>query len=109
MRSTVVSAALFAALVVGARAVATQGPDGAALYKQNCATCHGATGAPAPAMAKALGIPTFDAALLGKVSEDSMVAVLKHGQGKNMKSFKDKLSADQMVAVVKYIRGTFGK
>ncbi len=86
-----------------------QGPDGQALYKQNCVACHGATGVPAPAMAKALGIPTFDAAVFAKVSEDSMLAVLKHGAGKNMKSFKDKLSDDQMVAIVKYIRSTFGK
>lgn len=109
MRSAVVSVALFGALVVGARAVATQGPDGAALYKQDCATCHGANGAPAPAMGKALGVPTFDAALFTKVSQDSMLAVLKNGSGKNMKSFKDKLSADQMTAVIKYIRTAFAK
>lgn len=60
-------------------------------------------------MAKALAIPTFDAALLGKVSQDSMLAVLKNGSGKNMKSFKDKLSAEQMAAVIKYVRSTFGK
>ncbi len=108
MRSVVVSVALLAALVVGMRTAVAQAPDGQALYKQNCVACHGATGVPAPAMAKALGIPTFDATLLSKVSEDSMLAVLKNGAGKNMKSFKDKLSADQMAAVIKYVRGTFG-
>ncbi len=112
MKLALLSITLLAALAVGARTAAAQAaaPDGAALYKQDCATCHGATGAPAPAMAKALGgIPTFDAAFVSKVSADSMTAVLKNGAGKNMKSFKEKLSADQMAAVVKYIRTTFAK
>lgn len=108
MKSTVVSVAMLVAIVGVTRSAAAQAADGEALYKQNCVACHGATGAPAPAMGKALGIPTFDAALMAKVSEDSMLAVLKNGSGKNMKSFKDKLSAEQMAAVIKYLRGTFG-
>lgn len=107
MRALALSLALLAALAAGAKEAAAQGPDGGAVYQQQCATCHGATGAPAPAMAKALAIPTLDAAFLAKVSDDSVAAVVKNGAGK-MKPFKDKLSAEQIVAVVKYVRGTFG-
>lgn len=111
MKSAVASIALLGALVFGARNTLAQSsaPDGQALYKQDCATCHGAAGVPAPAMAKAMGIPTFDAALFARVSADSMIAVLKHGQGKAMKSFKDKLTDEQMAAVIKYLRTAFAK
>lgn len=107
MKSAVASVALLATLALGTRMAAAQTPDGGALYKQQCATCHGAAGVPAPAMAKALAIPTLDAAFLAKVSDDSLSAVVKNGAGK-MKPFKDKLSAEQIAAVVKYVRGTFG-
>ncbi len=108
MKALALSLALFAALAVGSRDAAAQGPDGQAVYKQQCATCHGAAGVPAPAMAKALTIPTLDAVFLAKVSDDSISAVVKNGAGK-MKGFKDKLSADQVAAVVKYVRRTFGR
>jgi len=108
MKAVVLSFTLCAALALGTRSAAAQGPNGEALYKQQCATCHGAAGAPAPAMAKALAIPTLDAAFLAKVSDDSITAVVKNGAGK-MKGFKEKLSAEQITAVAKYVRGTFGK
>jgi cytochrome c6 len=107
MKAVVLSLALVTALAATSRDAAAQGPDGQAVYKQQCATCHGAAGVPAPAMAKALAIPTLDAAFLAKVSSDSIMAVVKNGAGK-MKGFKDKLSADQIAAVVKYVRTSFG-
>jgi mono/diheme cytochrome c family protein len=108
MKGLALSLALLAALAAGTRDAAAQGPDGQAVYKQQCATCHGAAGVPAPAMAKALAIPTLDAAFLAKVPNDSVVAVVKNGAGK-MKGFKDKLSAEQIAAVAKYVRGFGGK
>lgn len=109
MKAVAVSLTLLTLLVGGARTAMAQAPDGQALYRQHCVSCHGATGVPAPAMAKALGVPTFDAALVKQVSQDSMLAMVTNGDGKNMKSFKDKLSAEQRAAVIQYIRGTFGK
>ena len=41
-------------------------------------------------------------------SQDSIVAVLNHGAGKDMKSFKDKLSPAEIAAVAKYLKETFG-
>jgi mono/diheme cytochrome c family protein len=107
VKALALSLALFTALAAGTPNTASQGPNGQALYQQQCATCHGAAGVPAPAMAKALGIPTLDAAFLAKVSDDSVLAVMKNGAGK-MRPFKDKLSADQMTAVAKYLRSSFG-
>ena len=39
------------ALGLGASRAEAQQPDGAALYKQNCRSCHGAQGVPTPRMA----------------------------------------------------------
>jgi mono/diheme cytochrome c family protein len=83
-------------------APAAQEPDGQALYLQNCRTCHGAKGvAPArmatlyPALTPLAGI---------SLPADSIVAVLQHGKGKDMKSFADRLSAAQMAAVAKFVK-----
>lgn len=91
--------------------LAAQAPDGAALYREHCKECHGAAGRPTKqALGKYKDIKAFDVAFLGARSDDSLVAVLKHGakDGKEMKSFKEKLSADEMAAVVKYVRTKFG-
>ncbi len=101
-------AALFAC---AAPALAAQAPDGQTLYREHCKECHGAAGRPTKqALGKYKDIKTLDAALLGARSDDSLLAVLKHGakDGKEMKSFKEKLSAEEMGAVVKYVRTRFG-
>jgi mono/diheme cytochrome c family protein len=100
-----------ALLAVGASAAAAQEPDGAALYREHCKECHGAAGRPTKqALEKYKDIKAFDAAFLAARSDDSLLAVLKHGakDGKEMKSFKDKLSPQEMAAVVKYVRTRFG-
>ncbi len=104
---------LGAAAVLGCAAppLAAQAPDGAALYREQCKECHGAAGRPTKqALSKYKDIKAFDAAFLSARSDDSLVAVLKHGakDGKEMKSFKEKLSAGEMIAHVKYVRTKFG-
>ena len=86
--------------------VPAQDADGKTLYLQNCRTCHGATGMPSgenkekyPKI-KALN----DAAFLARLSDDSILTVLKKGKGKDMKSWTEKLNPAEMVAVVKYVR-----
>ncbi len=111
---TVMIRLLGAAVVLASagRTLAAQAPDGAALYREHCKECHGAAGRPTKqARGKYKDIKAFDAAFLGARSDDSLVAVLKHGakDGKEMKSFKEKLSADEMGAVVKYMRTKFGE
>ena len=88
-----------------AAAQAPQAPDGQALYQKHCRACHGVVGAPPKnMMALYKNLRAFDSTFLAKRSEDSVVAVLKHGAGRDMKSFKDKLTPEQMVAVAKYVR-----
>jgi mono/diheme cytochrome c family protein len=83
--------------------------DGQAIYREQCRNCHAATSKPTQrALSQYKKIPTLDAAFLGPRSQDSIIAVLNHGLGKDMKSFKDKLSADEIAAVARWVKETFG-
>lgn len=81
-------------------------PDGAALYRQQCRSCHGIKGVPPRAMLSIYsGLKSFaDSAWVTANSEQAIVTVLENGSGKDMKSFKEKLTKDEMVAVAKYVR-----
>lgn len=100
------------ALALGASVAAAQTPgaaepDGAALYRQQCRSCHGARGV-APERMRAI-YPTLktlaDSAFLARTPVDSIVAVLRHGKGKDMKSFSDRLSPAEMHAVAVFVKG----
>jgi mono/diheme cytochrome c family protein len=107
-RSTVAAfvAGAILALTWGSAVAAAQEPDGAALYRQSCRTCHGARGTPPARMTaiypelKTIG----DSAFAARMSTDAIVGVLQHGKGKDMKPFAEKLSAAEMLAVAKYVR-----
>ncbi len=101
MRKTMQSCAVLAATVLLSASIGfAQGGD---VYKAKCASCHGATGVPNPAMAKAMGIkPASDPAVKGK-SEAQTIAVTANGAGK-MPSYKGKLTDAQIKAAVDYFR-----
>ena len=86
--------------------LAAQEPDGAALYRQHCRACHGAKGVPAERMTTFYpGLKTLaDPAFLAKTSADSIAAVVRHGAGKFMRPFADKLSPAEMMAVAKFVK-----
>ena len=79
-------------------------PDGAALYRQNCRSCHGATGTPSERMRQLYKNlrPLSDSTVLASLTVDSIVTVLVNGKG-DKKPFGDKLSRDEMVAVANYV------
>ncbi len=83
-----------------------QGPDGAALYREHCRTCHGAVGnPPARARDEYPAIPSLaDSAFVSRLSEDSIVTVLRRGKGDDMRPFTSKLSAEEMRAVARFVR-----
>jgi len=87
--------------IMAATAIAmAQGP-GADVYKTRCQSCHGATGVPSPAMAKAMGVKP-----IGEVkssTEAKMIAVTTNGAGK-MPAFKGKLTDAQIKDSVGYFR-----
>ena len=93
-------------LVLGASAASAQGPDGAALYQQHCRACHGARGVPPQRMLTIYpGLKTLaDSSFMAKLSADSVGAVIKHGSGKFMTPFGDKLSAEEIAAVAKFVK-----
>lgn len=109
MKVPALAIVLTAAWTIGAGRVAAQAPDGQAVFHDECRTCHGVAGKPTQRAVKLYkGMPTFDAKFFAGRSLDSVVAVLNHGAGKDMKSFKDKLSPGEIAAVAKYVKDTFG-
>jgi len=93
------------ALTLSTRAVAAQEPEGTALYREHCRTCHGAAGKPTRlALSQYPKIPVMDSAFVAARSVDSIVTILAHGKGKEMKSFKDKLTPTEMHEVAEYVR-----
>ena len=95
--------------VSSAGAQAAPEPDGAALYRQNCRSCHGARGVPPTRMLSIYPAlhSLADSALQARVTTDSIVGVLRHGKGKDMKPFADRLSPAEMLAIAKFVK-TFG-
>jgi len=94
-------------VIVAAQApTASSEPDGAALYRQNCKACHGAKGVPPERMVTLYpALKTFaDSTEQAHLTAQSIVTVLQHGKGKDMKPFTDKLSAAEMTAVAKFVK-----
>lgn len=88
------------------RSAAAQEPDGQAVFRENCKSCHGINGVPPERerekykKLRTLGDSGFVAAL----SQDSIVTIVTKGIDKNMKSFSDKLSEPEIRAVAGYIK-----
>jgi mono/diheme cytochrome c family protein len=94
-------------LPLGAQQAAAQAqaPDAQALYREHCRSCHGGTGVPTQRMATLYQtLHALDSTYLAGRSEDSIVAVLQRGVGRDMKSFMEKLTPDEMRAVAAYVR-----
>ena len=75
-------------LMLGTAVAAAQTPDGAAVYRQHCRTCHGGTGTPSQRM---LGLypklkTLSDSTRMANLSVDSIVALVRKGAG-DMKPF----------------------
>jgi len=78
--------------------------DGAALFKSNCASCHGATGQADTPASKALKVPALagDAKVAGMSDADVAAAIKanpKHG------AMLKKLSDADVAAVATYVKG----
>lgn len=73
-------------------------PDGARLYAQNCAACHGLHGR------GGVGVPLALANFLTSVSDDYLTTTIRHGRpGRVMPAFKQ-LSDAEVHAVVQHLR-----
>ena len=78
---------------------ATAAPDGASLYSEHCAVCHGASGT------GGVGIPLAVDSLLSIVSDDYLKKTIRLGRpGRIMPAFP-KLSDAQINAIISHLRG----
>ena len=77
------------------------GADAAALWAQQCASCHGKDGSGNTAMGKKLGVKDYTKEQ--GFSDAEATNVIKNGKGK-MKAYKGKLSDVDVKALVAYVR-----
>lgn len=114
--------ALAAILASWAQAVAAEeGMDGAALYQENCASCHGAElqGQPdwhSPGPDGRLPAPPHDATghtwhhgdeILFRITRDGTAAVVGGGYASDMPGFGDALTYAEIRAILDYIKSTW--
>lgn len=107
MHRTSFAAAVVLALALCPSNGSAQAPDGAALYRQNCRSCHGLKGAPPARMiAVYASLPKSigDSAFLRTRSVDSIAAVIRRGVGRDMKGFTDRLSPEEMLAIANFVK-----
>jgi mono/diheme cytochrome c family protein len=93
--------ALAACIGMGAVSVA-RAADGAAVYKANCAKCHGDTGKADTAAAKAMKVPALagDAKIAGMSDADLAKAITENKKHAGLKA----VSADDIAAAAKYVK-----
>jgi cytochrome c6 len=75
----------------------------AAVYKQKCASCHGADGKGETPAGKAMKVRSFASPETAKMSDDELAGIIEKGQGK-MPKYGATMKADEIKAMVAYIR-----
>ena len=115
--SVVIPGLLAVAIAIPTDAVA--GPDGAALFAQHCASCHGISGAPDPdgAVVSALGVvpANFNDALFNsREPAGDWAMVIEHGGdalglSDRMPAFGDLLDAGEIDALVRHVKTLAGE
>jgi cytochrome c6 len=93
--------AVLAILLIAPIALAT--PDGAALYKAKCATCHAADGSGQTTMGKNLKLRDLRSAEVQKQTDKELYAWTADGKGK-MPAYKSKLNEAEINSLVAYMR-----
>jgi len=76
---------------------------GETLYKQKCASCHGADGKGDSPMGKNLKLRDLGSDDVQKQSDAELTEITANGKGK-MPAYKGKLTDDQIKQLVGYIR-----
>jgi len=97
--ATLTLAAAFFLATLPARA---QG-DGAALFKQKCAACHGADGKGDTSMGKMLKLRDLGSEDVQKQTDAQLTDIVENGKGK-MPGYKGKLTDAQIKDLIAFIR-----
>ena len=98
---------LIAALVL-VTASAASAADGAAIYKAQCAKCHGDSGKSDTAVGKAMKVPTLAGDANVQKMSDADIAARITGNAKHPAGIKG-LSGDDLTAVAAYVKQLAGK
>jgi len=101
-------ALLGSALLVIFSSSAAFAADGAAIYKAQCAKCHGDTGQADTAVGKAMKVPALAGDANVQKMSDADVAARITGNAKHPAAIKG-LSADDASAVATYVKQLAGK
>ena len=110
MNRALLAATLALSITAAARSTAAQtpatAPEGGALYRQHCRSCHGARGRPSQQMSGVYPslVTLSDSAVQAKLTVDAVTALLTNGNGKEMKPFADKMSKDEIHAVAEFVK-----
>ena len=91
-----------ATVMIAAPAVVAA-PDGGALYKAKCASCHGADGGGMTAMGKAMKLRDLRSPEVKKLTDAELTKETAEGKGK-MPAYKGKLTDAEISALVAHIR-----
>ncbi len=87
--------------------------DGAEIFKEVCARCHGGDGVPTKGLVARTGVkPLTSARVRNELSdEDLRTRILNGSKSKSMPAFQGALTDDQLAAVVAHVRylGTLTK
>ncbi len=92
--------------IVGVSSVTLVAADGKALYEGKCLSCHGPDAKGKQKIADMYKIDISKLNLVdSKASDTELMKDIRDGvgDGKKMKSFKDKLSDDDISAIIKYL------
>jgi len=76
---------------------------GEAIYKKQCAMCHGADGSASTGMGKTFKLRDLRSAEVQKLTDEQLQEVISKGKGK-MPAYGTSLGAEKIKSVVAYIR-----
>ncbi len=110
---TIMKKLLLLTLILGCTAVLSRAADATALWKENCAKCHGESGKGDTRMGKKAGVkdytdPKVQASFTDAQAFKSIKEGVKEDGKEKMKGYGDKLSDQDINALVAHIR-TFKK
>ena len=108
-RLVVLAAALLGAAAAGqacSNEIAGGRADGAAIFAEVCARCHGPVGVPDPASVARLGVKPLDSAHVQQqlTDQDIRHQILSGSRNRQMPAFAGALSEEQVDAIVAHVR-----
>jgi mono/diheme cytochrome c family protein len=78
--------------------------DAGALFRKNCAVCHGADGHGQTAKGRKLKVKDLTSAEVQKLSDAELTKVITQGKPPDMDGYADQLSKEEIQAMVAYVR-----